>query len=100
MAATFDLLSIAAQHNLHAFIYALLHQLYGAFPDADRPPIREEEAAPVSRHVLVRRGQLACEAFLAPFAKVGGFSYLALRFGGIYGPDAAPVLNSSMMLDA
>ena len=44
--------------------------------------------------------KLACEAFLPPFAARGGFGYLALRFGSIYGPDAAEHSNSWMMLEA
>jgi UDP-glucose 4-epimerase len=100
VSATFDLLTMAADHELRAFVYGSSQQLYGTFPDPDHAPFREEDGAVGSEVSLYGAAKLASEAFLVPFSAVGGFSYLALRFGGIYGPDAAEKSNSWAMLDA
>ena len=100
VAATFDLLTAAAEHDIRAFVYGSSQQLYGSFSDEPAAPMREEDGA-VGRDVsMYAAAKLACEAFLPPFAARGGFGYLALRFGSIYGPDAAEHSNSWMMLEA
>jgi nucleoside-diphosphate-sugar epimerase len=100
VSATFDLLTMAADNGIRAFVYGSSQQLYGTFPDPDHPPFREEDGAVGPDVSLYGAAKLASEAFLAPFSVVGGFSYLALRFGGIYGPDAAEKSNSWAMLEA
>ena len=100
VAATFDLLSVAADRGIRAFVYGSSQQLYGSFSEEPDAPMREEDGA-VGRDVsMYAAAKLACEAFLPPFAARGGFDYLALRFGSIYGPDAAEHSNSWMMLEA
>lgn len=100
VSATFDLLTAAAEQGVRAFVYGSSQQLYGSFSEEPRAPMREEDAA-VGRDVsMYAAAKLACEAFLPPFARAGGFGYLALRFGSIYGPDAAEHSNSWMMLEA
>ena len=97
--ATYDLLSLAAEHTVRTFVYGSSHLVYGAFSDPHRAPFREEDDSARPGLSMYSAAKLACEAFLAPFSDIGGFGYVALRFGGIYGPDAAPGSNSSLMLD-
>ena len=100
VAATFDLLSVAADRGIRAFVYGSSQQVYGSFSEEPDAPMREEDGA-VGRDVsMYAAAKLACEAFLPPFATRGGFDYLALRFGSIYGPQAAEHSNSWMMLEA
>jgi UDP-glucose 4-epimerase len=100
VAATFDLLTAASEHGIRAFVYGSSQQLYGSFSSEPDSPVLEEDGA-VGRDVsMYAAAKLACEAFLPPFASRGGFGYLALRFGSIYGPDAAEHSNSWMMLEA
>ena len=100
VAATFDLLTAASEHGIRAFVYGSSQQLYGSFSHDTVAPMREEDGV-VGRDVsMYAAAKLACEAFLPPFAARGGFGYLALRFGSIYGPDAAEHSNSWMMLEA
>jgi len=100
VSATFNLLAAVAEHGVGAFVYGSSQQLYGSFSKEPSGPMREEDGA-VGRDVsMYAAAKLACEAFLPPFARKGGFHYLALRFGSIYGPDAAEHSNSWMMLEA
>ena len=100
VAANFGLLAAPAESGIRAFVYGSSQQLYGTFAEEPDVPMREEDGA-VGRDVsMYAAAKLACEAFLPPFARRGGFGYLALRFGSIYGPDAAEHSNSWMMLEA
>jgi nucleoside-diphosphate-sugar epimerase len=97
--ATFDLFSIAADHGVRGVVYGSSHLVYGAFADPSRTAYVENDASPARGLSLYSAAKLACEAFLPPFADGGGFDYVALRFGGIYGPGAAAGSNTSLMLD-
>jgi UDP-glucose 4-epimerase len=99
VSATYDLFLLAAEHGVRAIVYGSSHLVYGGFADPHRAPYREEDDSARPGLSMYAAAKLACEAFLAPFSDSGGFGYLALRFGGIYGPEAAPGSNSSAMLD-
>ncbi len=97
--STFGLMAAAAEQGVRVFVYGSSQQLYGSFSQEPISAMREEDGA-VGRDVsLYAAAKLACEAFLPPFAKRGCFAYLALRFGSIYGPDAAEHSNSALMLE-
>jgi UDP-glucose 4-epimerase len=98
VAATHDLMTLAGTHRTKAFVYGSSHLVYGAFQDPHRAPFTEEEGAVGSGLSLYAAAKLACEALMEPIALRGGFAAMALRFGGIYGPGAAPGSNSSEML--
>jgi UDP-glucose 4-epimerase len=100
VAATHELFMLASAHTIQAFVYGSSHLVYGDFRDPDRTPFTEEDARPGAGLSLYAAAKLACEALLEPIAARGGFSATALRFGGIYGPGAAPGSNSSAMLKA
>lgn len=98
--STYDLMAVAAKNDLRAFVYGSSHLIYGAFPDADRPLFTEAEAAVRPGLSLYAAAKLASEAFVGAFSEAFGIDFLCLRFGGIYGPDAAPGSNSGAMVDA
>ena len=96
--ATYTLLSAAGEHGLKGFVYGSSHLVYGAFADRSRW-FSEEDATPGPGLSLYAAAKLASEAFVAAFSDKYGFDYLCLRFGGIYGPQAAEGSNTSLMTD-
>ena len=100
VAATHDLLNLAAASKVATFVYGSSHLVYGAFQDPHHAPYREEEAAVGAGQSLYAAAKLACEALMDPITRQGGVAATALRFGGIYGPGAAPGSNASAMLAA
>jgi nucleoside-diphosphate-sugar epimerase len=97
--STYDLLSIAARQGVRGFVYGSSHLIYGAFLEPDRPLFVEADASIRRGLSLYAAGKLASEAFIEGFSAAFGVNYLCLRFGGIYGPQAAPGSNSANMLD-
>ena len=57
--ATFDLVSLAARHQLRRFVYGSSHLVYGAFENPDRPPFTEDDAAVRRGLTLYSAGKLA-----------------------------------------
>ncbi len=98
--ATNDLLTLAGSHRVQRFVYGSSHLVYGAFPDPHRARFSEEEGAVRPGLSLYAAAKLACEALMAPLSQAAGFASIALRFGGIYGPGAAPDSNSGAMIAA
>ena len=84
--ATFDLVSLAARHQLRRFVYGSSHLVYGAFENPDRPPFTEDDAAVRRGLTLYSAGKLASEALVAAVCGDEGPDYVALRLGTIYGP--------------
>ena len=96
--ATYALLSAAATGGLKGFVYGSSHLVYGDFADQSRW-FSEEDATPAPGLSLYAAAKVASEAFVAAFSDEFRFDYLCLRFGGIYGPQAAPGSNTSLMTD-
>lgn len=96
---TYDLLRFAARHHVRGLVYGSSHLVYGPFHEPDRRPFLEDEAAVRPGLSLYAAAKLASEAFVEALSRPSGITYLCLRFGGIYGPQAAPGSNSSAMLD-
>ena len=57
VAATFDLLTAAAEHGIRAFVYGSSQQLYGSFSEEPDAPMREEDGCGGPGRVDVRRGE-------------------------------------------
>jgi UDP-glucose 4-epimerase len=93
---TYNLLSVAAAGGTKGFVYGSSHLVYGAFADPTRW-FAEDDATPRPGLSLYAAAKLASESFTAAFSDAFGFNYLCLRFGGIYGPQAAPGSNTSAM---
>lgn len=98
--ATHDLLTLAGSQGVRRFVYGSSHLVYGAFLDPHRARYVEEEGSVRPGLSLYAAAKLACEALMAPLSQTGGFTSVALRFGGIYGPGAAPDSNSGAMVAA
>ncbi len=98
VAATYALLGAAATQPLKGVVYGSSHLVYGDFTDPGRW-FSETDATPGPGLSLYAAAKLASEAFVAAFSDEFGFEYLCLRFGGIYGPQAAPGSNTSVMTD-
>jgi UDP-glucose 4-epimerase len=96
--ATYTMLSAAAAHGLKGFVYGSSHLVYGDFADRSHW-FSEADATPGPGLSLYAAAKIASEAFVAAFADEFAFDYLCLRFGGIYGPQAAPGSNTSLMTD-
>ena len=96
--ATYSLLSAAAATDLKGFVYGSSHLVYGDFADPTRW-CEESDATPVPDLSLYSAAKLASEAFVGAFSYKSGFDYLCLRFGGIYGPQAAPGSNTAIMTE-
>ena len=96
---TYDLLLRATAHGVRRFVYGSSHLVYGAFTEPARDPWFTEDEGAVRRGLTqYAAAKLACEAFVEAFCGDGGPEYVSLRFGGIYGPGAAPDSNSGAML--
>jgi UDP-glucose 4-epimerase len=96
--STYSLLMLATQRGMRGFVYGSSQMVYGDFRD----PLRwftEDDARVAAGLSLYAAGKIASESYIEAFSAQFGLRYLALRFGGIYGPDAAPGSNSWTMLD-
>lgn len=98
VAATYTLASAAGANGVKGFVYGSSHLVYGRFADPARW-FSEEDATPSPGLSLYAAAKLASESFVAAFSDAFGFDYVALRFGGIYGPQAAPGSNTSVMTE-
>ena len=96
--ATYTLLSAAAEGTVKGFVYASSHLVYGDFAAPARW-FAEQDATPGPGLSLYAAAKIASESLTAAFSDAAGFNYLCLRFGGIYGPQAAPGSNTSAMTD-
>lgn len=96
--ATFDLVSLAAHHQVRRFVYGSSHLAYGAFDDPHHAPFTEDQAAVGPGLTLYSASKLAAEALIAAVCGDGGPDYLALRFGTIYGPRVNLDSNSGLLL--
>ena len=76
VAAAYDLIELAAQHDVRRIVYGSSHSVYGA-------------------------SKLAGEAYLQAHANTGGSPYISLRLGTIYGPGVNRDNSlGGMMMDA
>lgn len=83
---TIALLQASVRHDVRRFVFASTGgAVYG---EASVVPTREDfPAAPVSPYGA---SKLAAEVMLATFRAMAGLSYLALRYGNVYGPRQDP----------
>ena len=83
---TIALLQASVRHNVRRFVFASTGgAVYG---EASVVPTPEDfPAAPVSPYGA---SKLAAEVMLASFRAMSGLSYLALRYGNVYGPRQDP----------
>lgn len=96
--ATFDLVSLAARHQLRRFVYASSHLVYGAFDDPHRAPFTEDQGAVRRGLTMYAASKLASEALIEAVCADSGPDYLALRFGTIYGPRVNVDSNSGLLV--
>lgn len=96
---TYDLLSLAAEHQVSRFVFGSTNTLYGPYLDAAAGPVSEDQPWVCRGINMYAATKLASEAYLEAFASSGGPSYLALRIGPIYGPGMSPGSNGAMLLD-
>ena len=83
--ATYDLISLAAQHS-RRFVFGSSHTVYGPAADPGVAAYREGDETVRPGLSMYSASKLAAEAFLSAFAASDGLDYLSLRFGTIYGP--------------
>jgi UDP-glucose 4-epimerase len=96
--ATFDLVSLAARHQLRRFVYASSHLVYGAFDDPHRDPFTEDQGAVRRGLTMYAASKLASEALIEAVCGDSGPDYLALRFGTIYGSRVNLDSNNGLLV--
>ncbi len=96
---TYDLLSLATQHEHSRFVFGSTNTLYGPYLDPEAAPFSEVQPWVCRGINMYAATKLASEAYLEAFSGLGGPSYLALRIGPIYGPRASMGSNASLAVD-
>jgi UDP-glucose 4-epimerase len=91
---------MAAAHSVRQFVFGSTQSVYGNFDDPARVPFREEDAAIRPGLSMYAASKLATEAFLSAFADASSLGYVALRFGGLYGPRVHVDSNGGLLLQA
>ena len=101
VAATHDLIALAAKHGVRRIVYGSSHSVYGSFAHGRDFRFRETETADPRGLNMYGASKLAVEAYLSAFAAAGGPQYLSLRIGTVYGPQANRDNSlGGMMIDA
>ena len=85
VAATYDLIELAAQHGIEKLVFGSSHSVYGALKEPREFRFRESDG-PGDGLNMYGASKIAVEAYLAAHANAGGADYLSLRLGTIYGP--------------
>ena len=96
--ATFDLVSLAARHQVRRFVYGSSHLVYGAYDDPHHAPFTEDQGAVGPGLTVYSASKLASEALIAAVCGDDGPDYVALRLGTIYGPRVNLDSNSGLLL--
>ena len=101
VAAAYDLIELAAQHDVRRIVYGSSHSVYGAFAQPRVFRHREYEVAEGRGLAMYGASKLAVEAYLQAHANTGGSPYISLRLGTIYGPGVNRDNSlGGMMMDA
>ncbi len=99
--ATYDLIELAADHDVRRIVFGSSHSVYGHFKQPRTFRFREHETGEAPGVGMYGASKLAVEAYLSAHAGSGGADYLSLRFGTIYGPRVNRDNSlGGMMLDA
>jgi UDP-glucose 4-epimerase len=100
VAAAYDLIELATQHDVRRIIFGSSHSVYGAFREPREFLYRETDTAGPGLG-MYGASKLAVEAYLAAYANSGGPEYLSLRLGTLYGPRVNRDNSlGGMMMDA
>ncbi len=97
--STYDLLSLATEHQVSRFVFGSTNTLYGPYLDPAARPADEIQPWVCRGINMYAATKLASEAYLEAFAGLGGPSYVALRIGPIYGPHMSAGSNGAMALE-
>ena len=85
VAATYDLIELAAQHDIRKIVFGSSHSVYGSLREPRQDSFREADARGPGLN-MYGASKIAVEAYLEAHANAGGSDYLSLRLGTIYGP--------------
>ena len=100
VSATYDLIELAASHEVTRVVFGASHSVYGAFREPRAYRYRETDTHG-SGLGFYGASKIAVEAYLAAHAEVGGADYVSLRLGTIYGPRVNRDNSlGGMMMDA